>query len=288
MMADPFIALIAVVLTISSLQYSTYAKDGLDEKSALAWVLSVEDELGDWCSKSTFASWNTGADITDENRAIQMQIGMEYAEYKKGLWNKVNTFPWKTYKNETLRRQLKLMSNIGSEALTVEEFLRFANITSEMASIYGKARVADYKDESILHPLTPDLEEILMKSTDADEQEYYWTQWRKASGAQIGPYYEEYVEHENSAAKVNGFANAFESWTSTYDSPGLKEEMMALWDEIEPLYLQLHAYVRRALMKQYPGKMARNGQIPAHLLGNMWGKGAPMLLQRIHLSYHAE
>ena len=41
-----------------------------------------------------------------------------------------------------------------------------------------------------------------------------------------------------------------------------------LWAEIEPLYVQLHAYVRRRLSLQYPElQLNPTGPIPAHLLG---------------------
>lgn len=41
-----------------------------------------------------------------------------------------------------------------------------------------------------------------------------------------------------------------------------------MWRELEPLYLNLHAYVRRALYKKYGGERINlKGPIPAHLLG---------------------
>lgn len=46
-----------------------------------------------------------------------------------------------------------------------------------------------------------------------------------------------------------------------------------LWQELKPLYLQLHAYVRRELRKKYGEDIvSKDGPIPAHLLGNMWAQ----------------
>lgn len=41
-----------------------------------------------------------------------------------------------------------------------------------------------------------------------------------------------------------------------------------LWKKVEPVYKQLHAYVRRKLIENYPDKdILPDGPIPAHLLG---------------------
>lgn len=57
-------------------------------------------------------------------------------------------------------------------------------------------------------------------------------------------------------------------WRSLYETPTLEEDLEALWKDLEPLYLNIHAYVRRALYKKYgPEHINLKGPIPAHLLG---------------------
>lgn len=47
-----------------------------------------------------------------------------------------------------------------------------------------------------------------------------------------------------------------------------KARIESLWKQIEPLYLQIHAYVRRKIWEQYGNSvLSRKGPIPAHLLG---------------------
>ncbi|CAG2067325.1 unnamed protein product, partial [Timema podura] len=65
-------------------------------------------------------------------------------------------------------------------------------------------------------------------------------------------------------------------WLSLYESPEVQDipkEVARLWKQLRPLYLQLHAYVRRKLYLKYGGSVVdpRKG-IPAHLLGSMWGQ----------------
>src|SRR5205085_1800505 len=43
--------------------------------------------------------------------------------------------------------------------------------------------------------------------------------------------------------------------------------------QVRPLYLSLHAYVRKRLRATYgPEVVPEHGPIPAHLLGNMWAQ----------------
>ena len=52
----------------------------------------------------------------------------------------------------------------------------------------------------------------------------------------------------------------------------LSAQLEEMWTGIEPLYKQLHAYVRRKLRIQYGRMVPLDGPIPAHLLGNMWAQ----------------
>ena len=67
---------------------------------------------------------------------------------------------------------------------------------------------------------------------------------------------------------ITGFSDAGEYWRDDYETNTFEEDVAKLWKELEPLYKQLHAYVRRKLIQQYPGKgIEPDGPIPAHLLG---------------------
>ncbi|CAH1399766.1 unnamed protein product [Nezara viridula] len=58
-----------------------------------------------------------------------------------------------------------------------------------------------------------------------------------------------------------------------YESPTFMAEINEAWEDIKPLYLELHAYVRRKLRDLYgPEKLGRQAPLPAHILGNMWGQ----------------
>src|SRR6476620_10431114 len=63
-------------------------------------------------------------------------------------------------------------------------------------------------------------------------------------------------------------------WRSKYDMPPdeFTRELDRLWDQVRPLYIKLHAYVRLKLREKYGDAVPENGPIPAHLLGNLWAQ----------------
>lgn len=53
-----------------------------------------------------------------------------------------------------------------------------------------------------------------------------------------------------------------------YESSDLEMHLGGLLKQLQPLYSQLHAYVRARLQKQYPQhRFPKSGHIPAHILG---------------------
>lgn len=53
-----------------------------------------------------------------------------------------------------------------------------------------------------------------------------------------------------------------------YEAEDFPDQIQALWEQLKPLYEQIHAYVRRRLYEKYGDKvLTKDGLIPAHLLG---------------------
>lgn len=63
------------------------------------------------------------------------------------------------------------------------------------------------------------------------------------------------------------FTSNAEYWNDDFEVKDFEVQIVYLLKQIEPLYKQLHAYVRRRLMHYYPDAIERKGPIPAHLLG---------------------
>ncbi|KAG0692757.1 Angiotensin-converting enzyme [Chionoecetes opilio] len=117
--------------------------------------------------------------------------------------------------------------------------------------------------------LEPELNNLMASSRDPAELRYVWRAWREVSGKPLRQKYLRFVELANEAAKLNGFNDAGEYWRSEYEVDNFSEQLEVLWERLQPLYQQLHAYVRARLVQRYGEEVVpKNGPIPAHLLGN--------------------
>lgn len=70
---------------------------------------------------------------------------------------------------------------------------------------------------------------------------------------------------------ASGFADTGAEWRSWYESETFVQDLEEIYKTVEPLYQQLHAFVRRKLYNQYgPKYINLKGPIPAHLLGTVY------------------
>src|SRR5207245_1601953 len=107
------------------------------------------------------------------------------------------------------------------------------------------------------------------------DSEELTAQAQEAYGGATRDRYARFVTLANAGARGLGFADVGVMWRAGYDMPAdvFVREIDRLWDQLKPLYLQLHAYVRARLVERYGASVAPpNGMIPAHLLGNLWAQ----------------
>ncbi len=116
--------------------------------------------------------------------------------------------------------------------------------------------------------------QLMATSRDPEELKKAWTGWQ-AVGAPMRDRYARMVELTNQGARELGFKDVGQIWKLQYDMSAdeFETEVDRLWQQLQPFYTSLHAYVRAQLVKKY-GKdvVPPNGPIPAHLLGNIWSQ----------------
>ncbi len=146
-----------------------------------------------------------------------------------------------------------------------------AELGTKMQGIYGKGQgTLDGKPIS-----GSDIEEKMGTVRDPKQLQEMWTSWHDNVGTPMKGDYAKFVELMNQGARDLGFADAGALWRSNYDmSP---EEFAALterlWQEVKPLYEELHCYTRTKLSEKYGAEVqAATGPIRADLLGNMWAQ----------------
>ena len=237
------------------------------------FVEAAEKQMQETAVRSTFDAWNYESNITEATEKVATKSREESARLTNLLGKEAQKYDISKINDYDVKRKLKLMKNIGTSILPKDKLKAFIDLTTEMGKTYSTAKVLDYKTKSTKFSLEPELTEILANSRDPAELQYYWEQWRAASGQQIREMYGQYVDLYNEAAELNGFDDASLMKVDPYESDTFKEEMGETWEGLKPLYQQLHAYVRHKLSKFYGSDVVPDsGPIPAHLLGNMWAQ----------------
>ena len=102
-----------------------------------------------------------------------------------------------------------------------------------------------------------------------------WTSWHDNVGAPMKNDYVRMVGIANEGARELGFSDVGAMWRSGYDMPAdqFAAETERLWQEVKPLYMALHTYVRSKLNQKYGNAVQpATGPIRADLLGNMWAQ----------------
>ena len=147
-----------------------------------------------------------------------------------------------------------------------------AEITTELAGMYGAGKYCP--DDGRPCMALGELEVILAKSRDYDENLDAWIGWRTISPP-MRDKYRRFAQLANEGANELGFADLGEMWRAEYDmSPAeFEQEALRLYNQVKPLYDELHCYARSSLARYYgEDKVPLDAPIPAHLLGNMWSQ----------------
>lgn len=146
-----------------------------------------------------------------------------------------------------------------------------ATLKARMQGIYGKG-------QGTLNgkPISgSDIEAAMGTNRNPDELKEMWTSWHDNVGAPMAEDYAKLVALTNEGSRELGFSDLGAQWRSNYDmSP---EEFAALteklWNEVKPLYEQLHCFTRAKLNEKYGDAVQpKTGPIRADLLGNMWAQ----------------
>lgn len=152
-----------------------------------------------------------------------------------------------------------------------------AEINTRMGAAYETGKI-DLDGET-----TPrsTLETMMGEVRDPAKLQEIWRKWREVptaadgDGNSIKSDYAKMVSLANEGAGELGYADAGAMWRSRYDMDpdDFAAEMDRLWDQVKPLYDELHCHVRAKLNDQYGDDVVPLDQpIRADLLGNMWAQ----------------
>uniref|UniRef100_T1ISP9 Angiotensin-converting enzyme n=1 Tax=Strigamia maritima TaxID=126957 RepID=T1ISP9_STRMM len=250
-----------------------------DVTQASEFLNWYNNEAEKYINARSVASWAYSSNLTEYNKQRAVEASIQFAKFKEEeVWPKATSFAWLNFSDPQMKRQFKALANLGSASLGDEKLKEFKDLEADMKSIYSKASICSYKSTSndtasCNLSLDPDLTRIMATSEDYDELQHVWVSWHDAAGKPNRENFLKCLEYETEIARFDGYADLADFWLSGYEDDAIEQEFERLWDQMEPLYKQLHAYVRRKLIKKYGSdKIKEDGPLPAHILGNMWAQ----------------
>jgi peptidyl-dipeptidase A len=182
------------------------------------------------------------------------------------------------------RRQLDLLrlSLVMAAPSDQNEATELTTIAARMDGAYGRGKwCPGPKNDGSSARSAPsaaclDVEaitEIMANSRDPKRLREVWEGWHTIS-IPMRQDYQRFAELSNKGAVELGFPDTGAMWRSKYDMPpdAFAAEMDRLWEQVRPLYLSLHAYMRMKLRERYGDLVPEKGPIPAYLLGNIWAQ----------------
>jgi len=239
------------------------ARKFIDDVEQKLLILGVDSGRADWV-KSTY--------ITDDTETLAAKLDERAIAATVEYAKQATRFDGLKLDAETARKikLLKLSLTIAtpSDPKESEELTR---IVAGMEGTYGKGKYCPSGPASCKD--LEDLSKILSESRDPKQLLEAWTGWH-AIARPMRKDFVRYVELANKGARQLGFQDNGAMWRAKYDMPpdAFAGELDRLWEQVRPLYMSLHAYVRARLREKYGDAVPASGPIPAQLLGNMWAQ----------------
>lgn len=241
---------------------SAYSDD-LDE--AGKFLKKFDSKADDLVYKNGLVNWAYETDLTDKHLEETVNEGLEVSEFF--LQSSENASQIKTLDLPgKIHRQISLIRR-SAEPTSYPMRREIRETIGKLTSIFGKGKVRKKSKNYTLSDLT----ELMKKSKSRKELNWAWKSWRDKVGPPMKVLYSNLVDLLNVGSREHGWIDYGDFLRSDYEmGDDFELSLDRVWKEVEPLYKELHAYVRYHLSKQY--KTGKNGCIPANLLGDMFAQ----------------
>jgi len=264
---------LALILAACSQQAPEEAASSIPAESAEEFIARVNKELEELNKDVGAAGWVRATYITEDTAILSAAANERYAEWHSRTVAEAAKYDSQELNADTRRGidLLKLGTSLPApkDAAKRRELMQIA---TDLKGMYGAGKYCRSDGDCISGT---ELEGLMTELRDYDELLELWEGWRTIAPP-MRAMYERYVELANEGANDLGYDNLGEMWRAGFDmSPTeFRAEAGRLWEQVEPLYDELHCHVRAKLGEVYgQDKVPQDQPIPAHLLGNMWAQG---------------
>ena len=271
--------LLCLGLLLGSIEFGSQSRSTRSEPSnsltvaeARAFIEEAEAKLMGLSVNASRASWVQATYITDDTEILSAQANERAIAAGVDFAKRATQFDGLTLP-ANLARKMKLLKVSLTLAAPSDpkESQELTRLVSSMEATYGKGKYCPAGQDKCL--TLEDLTRLMANSREPKQLLDGWVGWHDIAPPMRHDF-TRYVELANKGARELGFADTGTMWRAKYDMPpdDLAKELDRLWNQVRPLYVSLHAYVRNRLREKYGDIVPAAGPIPAHLLGNMWAQ----------------
>ena len=232
----------------------------------------AEAQLSDLAVKVNRASWVQENFITDDTQAMAADAIDEVTAVTTQLVEQAKRFNDLKLPAVLARKFMLLKLSLTAPAPKDAALRRaMTEIGVSLDGDYGKGKYCRKNGECL--DITA-IEKLMSTSRDPEALKEVWTGWH-AIAPPMRQRYSRFVALSNQGAREIGFKDVGALWRAGYDMTPeeFSADLERLWNQVRPLYLSLHTYVRWKLAEKYgPNIVPPDGPIPAHLLGNPWAQ----------------
>ena len=241
-------------------------------ETAEEFVGRFNTEYRDWWRELNAANWLNATYINEDSGIVKALAYERYAAWHSAMVKEAMRYDDQDL-DATTRRALDLLKGSAEMVAPDDDAKRkeLSTILADLRGMYGAGQYCRNADECFGGS---DVEGLMQTSKDYDDLLEYWVGWRSIAPP-MREKYERFVELSNEGAIEFGHDDLGKLWQSKYDMSAaeFEGETARLWEQVKPLYDELHCHVRAKLGEHYGAdKVPQDGPIPAHLLGNMWAQ----------------
>ncbi|WOE76614.1 M2 family metallopeptidase [Parasphingorhabdus sp. SCSIO 66989] len=249
------------------------AGTGSDLEQARAFLEETEQELLAFSNEASKIYWINSTYLTHDTNALAAAAGAKGTEMSVRFALEAAKFADVEGLTAEERRKLdKLRGGIVLPAPTREgAATELSTIATRLQSQYGQGRGTKGGEEIN----GSDIEAAMGTTRDPELLKEMWSSWHDNVGAPMKDDYVRMVDIANQGARELGFKDVGAMWRSNYDMPADEFGKLTetLWQQVKPLYDELHCYTRGKLNEEYGDDVQPDsGPIRADLLGNMWAQ----------------
>ena len=268
----------------------TTSSSGATADNARQFLAQVNDTMMRLGVELGRAGWEYSTNINPETEAANAKANQAYIEATAQFAKDATRFD-AVELPAAERRQLDLLklALVLVTPSNPQEAEELTKIAAAMEGAYGRGKwcqgrapTATQTASPTAAPPQPDADpcldveaitQIMAESRDAKRLREVWEGWHTIAPPMKADY-ARFVELANRGARELGFADTGAMWRAKYDMPpdDFTRELDRLWEQVRPLYVSLHAYVRLKLRERYGSEVPEKGPLPAHLLGNIWAQ----------------